>query len=286
MTDLKIFRERSFGIYTSGSYRYVIFRDSKLDEILEMNAAIGITVHEVDIIDDFDRSQVAVVDPNRKPTGDEVLDAMLSKLRHRVRPGWGYWTKRAAARLYNEGIVLRQGAISDRMQEFDTEQTTDTSGKSLIDIAMDHFREAGIEKFVDTSLIMSSTDGAWVDEVPKFMRPEMRQKARYTKSGRAYRVPRRILELREKKRRTAVAEISTSERLANERLHYHDKVGAMLVRSRLTDHGVVTLWIDDMSSTDLVHSHKVMGAHVDKTKRPLLPDDEYLYDDFLSDLLF
>lgn len=263
--------------------QYVSRGMNSLRELLRMNEEAGTPVTEIDMLFDLDNSQVAVVDlPNEVPgtaAGDDEAFPHDSEKSHVPRVGWKFLVhKMITEELAPRGIWPRLGAISDRPQNFNAEQTVSSSGADLKQIVVEQFKAAGLYQYLDPQLIISSSDGELAQTLPEYLRSGMRGPVRYDEEGRPVRLSRREREVIRAEQLEAIAAISSPDRLANPDLEYHDKVGVVFALARQAEAGKVIMWWDDIRSTELVHSPQAMGVYVPLHEMaPLLPNDIFRY---------
>jgi hypothetical protein len=268
--------------------RYVKFGTDRLHRLLALNEAAGISVTTINVLFDFDRSQVALVVPHRKRRESDAVVANAipegttepseEDQYHLVRPGWAYLVRHMQREL-PQGVELRIGAVSDRPQDFEHDQEYDKSGRSLVDIAREHFGAAGIdEKLIDDSLIISSTNGDLVQDLPDSLRSTMRKMIRRDDDGNVVRIPKEELAVIAEEQRVALidAGLSTAELLADPDFEYHEKLGVLIALAGRMETGEVALLFDDLAAVRYIESVVVLGGHVDFSIQPLLPDDMLL----------
>ncbi len=144
--------------------QYMALGISGLRNLLALNAQAGNTVRIVRVLWDFDRSQIAVADT---PKGD---------MYHLPRPGWAHLVRRMESEA--SPAILENGALSDRPQKFDADQTTNDSGHGLVEYAAGLFAQAGILRFLEPSLVISSTDGPAAEALRPHLQSGMRRRLR------------------------------------------------------------------------------------------------------------
>jgi hypothetical protein len=324
--------------YLAGVYEreisYIKYGLEKLHELIRLNEDQSIPLKEVNVLFDFDRSQVALVDPIRKKiqvpkeirkpqlallqgenerlSDEEISPPKLTLLnggmanpvdegqqmdeaagqememewvtppsteRHQVRPGWATLVRLMEQELRPLGIHFSIGALSDR----GSQANGGSPERIFIDIANEHFDEAGIEEFVDPSLVQSSTDGPVAKRLPYILQSEMGKGAvAKNKNGDYARPSNEELQATEMTRKKIIASISTPDLLANPKLHYHEKVGTVWGLVSEADPGAAFMLIDDISSVSIMHSPQALGVYLPEDFRPLLPDD---YDPLFRSML-
>ncbi len=234
--------------------QYVQLGITGIRDLLRMNREAGITVRRVNILCDLDRSQVAVAD---SPAGE---------LHHVPRPGWRHLLRKIDEEV--NPAHLKAGVVSDRPYDFNPDQTVTTSGDGLKGYVKKIFSDGRTIEYLDTSLILSSSDGPLAESMQPILQETMRKKKRYLS-------PAELLQLRSNQ----LAEISNIldlSKVNDVSLEYHSKLGVVAKKAADAPPDEIFALLDDLQSVELINSNRAIGIYIPPQLQPYLPDERRL----------